>query len=55
MGLYLFGSTARDQARETSDVDLFFDYDNPKFSQENSKLNPPIEPRSATLHPSRAW
>ena len=30
--LYLFGSTARDEARETSDVDLFFDYDNPKFS-----------------------
>ena len=24
--LYLFGSTARDEARETSDVDLFFDY-----------------------------
>jgi predicted nucleotidyltransferase len=24
--LYLFGSTARDQAREDSDVDLFFDY-----------------------------
>ncbi|MGH6884892.1 MAG: nucleotidyltransferase family protein [Geminicoccales bacterium] len=30
--LYLFGSTARDEAREASDVDLFFDYDNPKFS-----------------------
>jgi uncharacterized protein len=30
--LYLFGSTARDQAREASDVDLFFDYDDPKFS-----------------------
>jgi predicted nucleotidyltransferase len=25
--LYLFGSTARDQAREDSDVDLFFDYE----------------------------
>lgn len=24
--LYLFGSTARDQARENSDVDLFFDH-----------------------------
>ena len=24
--LYLFGSTARDAAREDSDVDLFFDY-----------------------------
>ena len=25
--LYLFGSTARGEARETSDVDLFFDYE----------------------------
>jgi predicted nucleotidyltransferase len=25
--LYLFGSTARDDAREESDVDLFFDYE----------------------------
>ncbi|MBV8766338.1 MAG: nucleotidyltransferase domain-containing protein [Hyphomicrobiales bacterium] len=24
--LYMFGSTARDEAREESDVDLFFDY-----------------------------
>lgn len=24
--LYLFGSTARDEARDESDVDLFFDY-----------------------------
>ena len=24
--LYLFGSTVRDEAAETSDVDLFFDY-----------------------------
>ena len=24
--LYLFGSTARDEAREDSDVDLFFDH-----------------------------
>jgi predicted nucleotidyltransferase len=32
VALYLFGSTARGQARETSDVDLFFDYDDPKFS-----------------------
>lgn len=25
--LYLFGSTARDEAREDSDIDLFIDYD----------------------------
>jgi len=25
--LYLFGSTARDDARDESDVDLFFDYE----------------------------
>jgi len=25
--LYLFGSTARNQARPTSDIDLFIDYD----------------------------
>jgi predicted nucleotidyltransferase len=30
--LYLFGSVAREQARPDSDVDLFFDTDNPKFS-----------------------
>lgn len=30
--LYLFGSTARDEAGPESDVDLFFDYDDPKFS-----------------------
>ena len=29
--LYLFGSTARGQAREDSDVDLFFDYEKGKF------------------------
>ena len=29
--LYLFGSTARDEAREDSDVDLFFDYERGKF------------------------
>ena len=29
--LYLFGSTARDDAREDSDVDLFFDYEEGKF------------------------
>jgi predicted nucleotidyltransferase len=30
--LYLFGSVARDQARETSDVDIFFDLDRPQGS-----------------------
>jgi predicted nucleotidyltransferase len=30
--LYLFGSTARDQAAEGSDVDMFVDYDPDKFS-----------------------
>ena len=30
--LYLFGSTARSEARDGSDVDLFFDYGDPKFS-----------------------
>jgi predicted nucleotidyltransferase len=29
--LYLFGSTARGEAREDSDVDLFFDYDEGKL------------------------
>jgi len=29
--LFIFGSTARDQARPTSDVDLFFDYDRGLF------------------------
>jgi uncharacterized protein len=29
--LYLFGSTARDQARPDSDVDLFFDYERGTF------------------------
>jgi len=29
--LYLFGSTARDEARPDSDVDLFFDYDRGHF------------------------
>jgi predicted nucleotidyltransferase len=31
-GLYLFGSTARDQAGAASDVDLFVDYDDERFS-----------------------
>ena len=30
--LYLFGSAARDEARTDSDIDLYFDYDDPKFS-----------------------
>ena len=29
--LYLFGSTSRDDAREDSDVDLFFDYERGQF------------------------
>ncbi len=29
--LYLFGSTARDEAKEDSDVDLFFDYEKGNF------------------------
>jgi len=29
--LYLFGSTARGEAEETSDVDLFFDYEKGRF------------------------
>ena len=30
--LYLFGSTARDEARDDSDVDLFFDHERGKLS-----------------------
>lgn len=30
--VYLFGSVARGEADEKSDVDLFYDYDNPRFS-----------------------
>lgn len=30
--LYLFGSVVRQEARAGSDVDLFFDTDNPRFS-----------------------
>ena len=29
--LYLFGSTARNEARDDSDIDLFFDYDRGAF------------------------
>ncbi len=29
--LFMFGSTARDEAKEDSDVDLFFDYEKGKF------------------------
>ena len=28
--LFLFGSTARDEARDASDVDIFFDLDRPQ-------------------------
>ena len=31
LGVVLFGSTARGEAREDSDVDLFFDYQEGKF------------------------
>jgi predicted nucleotidyltransferase len=30
--LFLFGSVARNDARPDSDVDLFFDFDDPQFS-----------------------
>ena len=30
--LFLFGSTARDEARSDSDVDVFVDFDDPRFS-----------------------
>jgi hypothetical protein len=30
--LFLFGSLLRDQAGPSSDVDLFFDFDSPRFS-----------------------
>jgi hypothetical protein len=29
--LYLFGSTARDEAKDDSDIDLFFDYERGKL------------------------
>jgi predicted nucleotidyltransferase len=31
-GLFLFGSASRDEAGPSSDVDLFFDFDDPRFS-----------------------
>ncbi len=30
--LFLFGSASRDEATPSSDVDLFFDFDDPSFS-----------------------
>ncbi len=30
--MFLFGSAARDEARSESDIDLFFDYADPRFS-----------------------
>jgi uncharacterized protein len=30
--VYLFGSVARGDADKTSDIDLFYEYDNPRFS-----------------------
>jgi predicted nucleotidyltransferase len=30
--VYLFGSVARGEADEKSDVDLFYDYENPRFN-----------------------
>lgn len=30
--LFLFGSASRDEAGPSSDVDLFFDFDDPRFS-----------------------
>jgi predicted nucleotidyltransferase len=30
--LFLFGSVAKNEARPESDVDLFFDFDDPRFS-----------------------
>ena len=30
--LFLFGSVAKNEARPDSDVDLFFDFDDPQFS-----------------------
>jgi predicted nucleotidyltransferase len=29
--LFIFGSTARDEAQDSSDIDLFFDYERGKF------------------------
>jgi len=36
--LYMFGSTAREEAREGSDVDLFFDYDKGKLKEYTSGI-----------------
>lgn len=38
--LYLFGSTAREKARENSDVDLFFDYERGTFSRRHNAGQP---------------
>ncbi|SIP96969.1 hypothetical protein SAMN05880590_101510 [Rhizobium sp. RU35A] len=60
--LYLFGSVVRDEARETSDLDLFIDYDAAKkfslldlvglklFLEEELRLDVDVTTRNS-LHP----
>jgi predicted nucleotidyltransferase len=60
--LYLFGSTARDEAREGSDVDLFFDHERGRLGvyelidvkeRAASILGRPVEIMTrASLHPA---